>query len=128
MTATIETIRIWQQNLNKSNSAQQDLLSGVHATDIDIIALQEPYIDGHHLTRGTPHWRVQYPTVRDPDTAGCARSVMLVSKNISTNAWSPVAIPHPDVTAISIKTTHATVHVFNLYVDGDSDTALHAAA
>lgn len=37
MTATIETIRIWQQNLNKSNSAQQDLLSGVHATDIDII-------------------------------------------------------------------------------------------
>lgn len=128
MNAPSNTLRIWQQNCNKSNIAQQDLLSKVFTTDYDIIALQEQYVDFKNLTRSTSHWRVIYPALRDPDTAGRARAAMLVSKRLSTNAWSPVPIPHPDVTAITIKTAHTSVHIFNLYVDGGHDAALHAAA
>lgn len=37
-------------------------------------------------------------------------------------------VPHPDVTAVTIKTEHASIHIFNLYVDGGHDMVLHAAA
>ncbi len=128
MSGPTPTLRIWQQNLNKSNVAQQDMLSKILTTDYDIIALQEQYVDFKNLTRSTSHWRVLYPTLRDPDTAGRARSAILLSKKLSTNAWSPVTIPHPDITAVTIKTEHASIHLFNLYVDGSHDMALHAAA
>lgn len=81
------------------------------------------------LTCATPHWHVQYPTVIDPDQAGRARSVMLINKLRSTNAWSAIHVPHPDVTAITYTSlTDTPVHIFNLYVDGNHDTAIHAAA
>ncbi len=122
------TLRIWQQNVNKSDAAQHDMLSKILPTACDIIAIQEPYLDRMRLTRSTTHWRVQYPTVRDPDTSSRARSVILVSKKLSTNAWSPVTVPHPDVTAITIVTPHTSIHLFNLYVDGDFDAAINAAS
>lgn len=128
MSGPTTTLRIWQQNLNKSNVAQQDLLGKIFTTNHDIIALQEQYVDFKHLTRSTSHWRVLYPMLQDPDTAGRARSAMLISKKLSMNMWSPVTIPHPDVTAVTIKTEHASVHIFNLYVDRGHDTVLHAAA
>ena len=129
MTAdTAPLLRIWQQNINKSAIGQQDLLSKATPTDFDIIALQEPALDHLSLTRGNAHWRAVYPSVRDPDTAGRLRSVLFINKKLSTNAWSPITISHPDVTAITIKSEAATVHIFNLYVDGDTDTAIRAAA
>ncbi len=122
------TLRIWQQNINKLDAAQHDMLSKILPTTCDIIAIQEPYLDCMRLTRSTMHWRVQYPTVRNPDTSSRARSVILVSKKLSTNAWSPVTILHPNVTAITIVTPHASVHLFNLYVDGDFDAAINTTS
>lgn len=119
---------IWQQNLNKSDSVQHDMLSKILTSACNVIAIQEPYLDHMRLMCSTSHWRVHYLTVQDPDTSGRARSVLLVSKLLSTNAWSPVSILHPDVTAITIATPHASIHLFNLYVDGDSDTAINAVA
>ena len=78
-------LRVWQQNLNKSADAQADLLHRASPSDYDILALQEPYIDHLKLTRGNSRWRVHYPTVRDPDTAGRMRSVLMVNRDISTN-------------------------------------------
>ena len=109
MTERPSLIRIWQQNLNKSLDAQLDLLHKASPDDYDILLLQEPYIDHLKNTRATRHWRVHYPTVRDPETAGRARSVILINARISTDAWSPLVIPHPDVTAISLKVDGATV-------------------
>ena len=120
-------LRILQQNVNKSNVAQLDLLNSTNPNDFDVIAIQEPYIDHLKNTRATPHWRVVYPSVRDPDTAPRARSILLINKKLSTNAWSPIRIPHPDITAITITTGPDRIHLFNLYVDGDHDTAIHAA-
>ncbi len=39
------TLRIWQQNLNKSDSTQHDMLSKILTPACDIIAIQEPYLD-----------------------------------------------------------------------------------
>ncbi|KAI0713346.1 hypothetical protein C8Q76DRAFT_603809, partial [Earliella scabrosa] len=49
------------------------------------------------------------------DTAGCLRSVLFINKKLSTNAWHPITIPHPDFTAVTIKSDTATIHLFNLY-------------
>lgn len=121
-------LHIWQQNVNKSDAAQHDLLSKVLTMTCNVIAIQELYLDQMRLTRGIPHWWVHYPAVRDPDTAGRMRSVLLVSKKLSTNSWSPVTVPHLDVTAITITTAHRSIHLFNLYVDGDFDTTINAAS
>ncbi len=128
MSHTRPTLCIWQQNINKPDSAQHNMLSKVLTTACEVIAIQEPYLDRMRLMRSTAHWRVHYPTVWDPDTAGRVRSVILVSKQLSTNAWSPITVPHPDITAITITTPHASIHVFNLYVDGDLDAAINAAS
>ncbi|KAI9062356.1 hypothetical protein FKP32DRAFT_1532383, partial [Trametes sanguinea] len=84
--------------------------------DYDVIALQEPYLDRLSLTRSTPHWRVVYPTVHRADPTRRSRAVLLVSKKLSTNIWNPVAVPHPDICAITIRAEDAApLHLFNLY-------------
>ncbi|KAI9057791.1 hypothetical protein FKP32DRAFT_1525953, partial [Trametes sanguinea] len=82
----------------------------------DIIAIQEPYLDRLGLTRSTPHWRVVYPTAHRADPTRRTRAVLLISKRLSTNAWSPLAVPHPDVVAVTLRMeAGATVHLFNFY-------------
>ena len=82
---------IWQQNLNKSRVAQEDLInSGIHK-DYDILALQEPYIDAFGNTKATRNWRVLYPTshLSDPTPP---RVAMLVSSDLNTNEWVQIQI------------------------------------
>ena len=122
------TLRILQQNVNKSNTAQFDLLHSASPDDYDIIAIQEPYIDHLKNTRATAHWRVVYPAVADTDAAPRARSILLVNRKLSTNTWSPLRIPHSDITAITLTTAHATIALVNTYIDADHDTAIHATA
>ncbi|KAJ3001361.1 hypothetical protein NUW54_g6474 [Trametes sanguinea] len=120
-------MRIWQQNVNKSLLAQEDLLHRAHPNDYDLIAIQEPYLDRLALTRSTTHWRVVYPSPHRTDAASRSRSVLLINKKLSTNNWNPISIPHADVTAVTIRTEGAaSIHLFNLYVDAHSDTAIHA--
>lgn len=96
MNAPSGTLFLWQQNLNKSNVAQQDMLSKIFTTDYDIVTLQEQYVDFKNLTRSTMHWRVLYPMLRDPDMAGWMHSAMLISKRLSTNsaAWARATRRH----------------------------------
>ncbi|KAI9064185.1 hypothetical protein FKP32DRAFT_1551169, partial [Trametes sanguinea] len=82
--------------------------------DFDILAIQEPYIDFLGRTRATHHWYVVYPTAHY-DSAGRTRSVLLVNKRLSTNAWSPISLPSSDVSAISILSGGSRIHLFNLY-------------
>lgn len=55
------TVRIWQQNLNKSPVAQLHFLNSLDPTLYDIAAIQEPYLDFQGLTRASSRWRVHYP-------------------------------------------------------------------
>ncbi|KAF9233166.1 hypothetical protein BU15DRAFT_54274, partial [Melanogaster broomeanus] len=54
-------LRIWQQNLNSSKTAQLSLLEGPKSTQWDILALQEPYIDPRKNTTSTRRFHVVYP-------------------------------------------------------------------
>ena len=82
-------LRIWQQNLNKSITAQYDLLHHALPTNYDISALQEPYVGTLKNTRATQHWRVHYPTVRDRDTSGRTRATLLVNNQLT---WRPLSV------------------------------------
>ncbi|EJF55342.1 hypothetical protein DICSQDRAFT_20244, partial [Dichomitus squalens LYAD-421 SS1] len=82
--------------------------------DYDIIAIQEPFIDHLNLTRANPRWSVVYPTGHH-DSGHRTRSIVLVNTRISSNAWHPIKIPSPDVTAVTIVSQQRTVHIFNLY-------------
>ncbi|EJF58326.1 hypothetical protein DICSQDRAFT_20212, partial [Dichomitus squalens LYAD-421 SS1] len=82
--------------------------------DFDILAIQEPYIDHLKLTRANPRWTVVYPTGHH-DQADKTRSILLINTRISSNAWRPIAVPSPDVSAVTIISRGRNVHVFNLY-------------
>ena len=120
-------LRIWQQNVNRSITAQYDLLHSADPRDYDIIAIQEPYIDHLKLTRASPRWAVVYPEGH-LDSDHTTRSVLLISTAISSNIWRPIAVPSPDITAITLTAGTSSVHIFNLYVDGGHDRAIHAVA
>lgn len=128
MNDTLPTLRIWQQNVNKSLAAQTDLLHSATPDKFDILAIQEPYLDHLHNTRATYGWSVIYPAIPDTDRSGRVRSVILVSTRISTNSFHPIRIPNPDVSAVSLRVGAADVHLFNLYVDQYHDHALQATA
>ena len=117
MTEETYPLRIWQQNLNKSNTAQAALLNQVTQEDnIDILALQEPYIDPFRRTRSTSQWTVVYPH-NHLDMSDRTRSVLLIHRRLSTNGWAPVPITMTDISAITIQlgqqSNYVATHFWN---------------
>src|SRR5258707_10057690 len=55
-------VKIWQQNLGKSNIAQQEMIVAATPSKWDILALQEPWIDPLGNTRANSKWCIIYPT------------------------------------------------------------------
>jgi len=49
--STPTQLRLWQQNLNKSRSAQEGLINLDIQNNYDIILLQEPYINSFSNTK-----------------------------------------------------------------------------
>jgi hypothetical protein len=56
-----QKLRIWQQNVHKSKTAQSYVLNTANPKDWDIIALQELWFDSFGNSRGTQYWHVVYP-------------------------------------------------------------------
>ena len=50
---TLKRFNVWQQNLNKSQVAQEDLINASIHKDYDVLVLQEPYIDAFGNTKAT---------------------------------------------------------------------------
>ena len=50
---TPNRLRIWQQNLNKSRVAQEDLINSEAYKDYNLLILQEPYIDTYSNTKAS---------------------------------------------------------------------------
>jgi hypothetical protein len=57
-------VKIWQQNLAKSNTAQQEMIAAATPNKWNILALQEPWIDHLGKTRANPKWSMVYPTLK----------------------------------------------------------------
>ena len=51
----------FQQNLNKSDKAQYDLINSPIHNSWDLILLQEPYIDALGNTKANHNWHILYP-------------------------------------------------------------------
>lgn len=110
-------LRIWQQNLNKSNKAQYDLINSPIHNDWDIVLLQEPYINSLGNTKANHHWRVIYPSSNLSDTS-MKQSVILVNTKLDMNSWAQVRFKGTnDIMVIQIKYTQGRVTIFNIYND-----------
>jgi hypothetical protein len=119
-----KTLRIRQQNLNKSLIATEHILHSSAPDDFDIIAIQEPYIDFAGNARAEHQWYPIYPKTHYIEEAGRTRSMILVNKKIASAAWSTIDINSPDVTGIQIKTRTSNVIIFNLYCDQKHSEAI----
>jgi hypothetical protein len=120
LTADPLTLRIWQQNLNRSNTAQLhliNLLASPQYANYDIILIQEPYIKFDANTVANKGWYVVYPT--DPPTADNKhRALTLVKTSLHMDKWCQLEFPSTDVTVIRLTGEWGKLALFNIYNDG----------
>ena len=110
-------LRIWQQNLNKSNKAQFDLINAPLHKDWDVLLLQEPYINNLGNTKVTSRWHVIYPSSHLTDSSAC-RSVILVNVELDTNTWAQVPLEGSnDITLLQFWLPRGRLTIFNIYND-----------
>lgn len=96
-------ICILQQNVNGSNTAQAEVVNTNHNKDVDIIALQEPYIDFKGSTRASREWVAIYPTNTSNIDKGKTRAIMLISVKIKSDTWEEIKTNSNDLTIIKIR-------------------------
>jgi exonuclease III len=136
---TPSTLRILQQNINKSRKFIDHFNNGNPHRHHDIICFQEPYIDSTGNPRATSQWRVIYPTIRTKatgDTARAApyRAVTLVNKAIATDSYSQIPFPSKDVVIVQTRgetpdrRSKWTCTIINVYNDLKSQTTLEQLA
>ncbi|KIM55565.1 hypothetical protein SCLCIDRAFT_134459 [Scleroderma citrinum Foug A] len=111
-------LRIWQQNLNTSHTAQLALLNSPISDEWDILALQEPALNLSGNTRANMHWRVVYPTHKCTHGEK-PRVVTLINSKISTNTWRQVPFPSKDIVVIQLNTSGGQCMVLNIYNDNN---------
>lgn len=114
---TPKRFNVLQQNLNKSRTAQEDLINSDIHRNYDILVLQEPFIDAFGNMKATRKWRVLYPTscLSDPVPL---RVVLLVSADMNTNHWAQIQIPNTqDHLAVQFTGIFGSLMIFNVYND-----------
>ena len=122
-----QQLRISQQNLNKSLTAQLHLLNTAHPNDWDILLIQEPWI-AFNGTRATPHWRVLYPEIYFDDNTKPLRSIILVNTNIPTNQYEQIQFQTADVTGLTVKTGDRKIVLINVYNDCNNNDSIDAVS
>lgn len=127
--STHNTLKIWQQNLNKSSTCQHDLISSgkLAKEGIDIIALQEPHINPFGNTVSARDWTTIFPTTHSKEPAK-TRSIILIRSSMVTDTWSQIDIDSEDITAIEIRGDWGKLAIFNTYIDCEHDRALEELA
>ena len=123
----VKNLKIWQQNINKSLIAQEDLLVSLKTRAFEICAIQEPYIDSFHNTRANSQWRVVYPKTHYLNPTK-TRSVLLINTSLVTSDWHALDTKSGDVTAIRLKTNAGTIDIYNVYNDIKNNDSLQAMA
>jgi hypothetical protein len=122
-TTLCNQLRVWQQNLNKSLTAQQHLLNTASPRDWDVLMLQKPWF-GKTVTRATHAWRVLYPDIYYENKTTNLRSIILVSTNLSTDQYEQVQFRSADVTGLRIVTEAGPITLLNVYNDCNHNAAI----
>ena len=121
-----DAINIWQQNVNKSQTCQHDLISSAALArkGIDIVALQEPAINRFGTTIASRDWTPIYPTPHNSEPRK-TRSLILIRSNILTERWKQIDFPSGDVTAIQIYGEWGEMTMYNVYNDCERNDTIH---
>ena len=116
-------IKIWQQNVNGSQKAHEDLLHDVSPDNYHILAIQEPYTNNFGITRGNRGWFAIYPTphLQNPNAT---RSVLLISTKIPSDRFRQIQVNHKDITAVEIHTEEGPIRIYNIHNDCTNSTSL----
>ena len=119
-----ESLRIWQQNLNKSSDAQLDLLHRMKPGHVDVAVIQEPHINFLGNVQATTKWITVYPTGHR-DRPDRTRALTMINKtSLSSNDWTQIDVDSPDIVAIRIRTGQGTLSIYNIYNDCTNDYSI----
>ncbi|KAF9033861.1 hypothetical protein BJ165DRAFT_1356891, partial [Panaeolus papilionaceus] len=121
---TQQNFKIWQQNLNRSLYAQEDMLSRIDPLVYGMILMQEPHIDFLGRTRANGRWHVAYLTGH-LDNPKATRAITLISTKLNSNQWAQDNLECTDVIIIWIRLAHLKVRVYNIYNDCNHDQSLN---
>ncbi|OJA13176.1 hypothetical protein AZE42_14083, partial [Rhizopogon vesiculosus] len=108
------SLRIWQQNLNTSHSAQASLLNNPNIADWDLITIQEPYLNSYRNTTANHHWSVYYPTQHLSHNHQRSRAVTLVKTSLNTNNCRQLPFPSSDVVVVQLSGPYGRCTIFNI--------------
>ena len=117
---------IWQQNLNKSQVGQHDIISSgklVHA-NMDLVAIQEPALNFKDNTIAGRDWIAIYPSTHRKEPRK-ARSPLLMSRRLPTKNWEQVEFNSGDVMVVKITSNWGQITLFNIYNDCTHDETIH---
>ena len=120
-------LKISQQNLNKSLTAQLHLLNSAKPDNWDVLMIQEPWMT-FNGTRATPHWTVLYPKVFFEDQAKTLRSIILINTRIPTNNYIQIQFNTADVTGLILTTSSGKIYMINVYNDCNNNEAIDAVS
>src|SRR6266481_7652232 len=110
-------MRIWQQNLNKSDKAQFYLINSPIHKDWDLVLLQELYIDTFGNMKANSKWHTIYPSTHLTDDT-TNRSVILVNMALDMNLWTQMPFKDSnDVTIIQFWMPQGQLTILNIYND-----------
>ncbi|KAG1785258.1 uncharacterized protein HD556DRAFT_1250143, partial [Suillus plorans] len=110
-------LRIWQQNLNTSMTAQALLLNSSFATKWDIMVIQEPYINFLRNTCANHCWHVIYPSQHYTHPQRHSRAITLINTSINTNSWKQIFFLSSNIVIIQLSGTYGCCSIFNIYND-----------
>jgi exonuclease III len=117
-------LKIWQQNLNTSLTAQEALLNNPEIANWDILVLQEPHINFLRNTRANHKWHVLYPTQHYTHPLQRSRAVILISSSLDTNTWKQLSFPSSDVVIIQLTGPYGKCSILNIYNDCEKQDTL----
>ncbi|KAG1796593.1 uncharacterized protein BJ212DRAFT_1234582, partial [Suillus subaureus] len=124
---TSESLKIWQQNLQKSLNAWEHMLRNLDLNIYNIACIQEPYLNPVNLANASnlkQYWDIIYPTDHHANT-NRSQTIILVNKKLSKNNWHMVPIKSPNIMAIKLIGQFGKVCIYNIYNPCKSDTTLH---
>ena len=117
---------IWQQNLNKSQVGQHDIISSgkLMHENIDIVAIQELALNFKDKMIMAKDWIPIYPSTHKKEPWK-TRSVILMSRRLPTENWEQIEFMLGDVTVVKINGNWGQITLFNIYSDCAHNRTIH---
>jgi ribonuclease HI/exonuclease III len=111
-------LRIFQINLNKSQTAHLEVINIIESNKWDIVLVQEPHmISKFNAIRTPTNYRPVFPEDRGRNDKHI-RSLIWVSTTLETKNWKIIGIPGTnDITAIQLNGRYGKLTIFNVYND-----------